>query len=167
MKKIILAVSIPLIAGTATNAQNINSLSGNRTPATDPVSISRVIMPPPEDSIKNKAYYLNKSRNNKIASFSLLIGGALITGIGALTFPKNYDPIWGNDKSTGNQADASTTVIVVGIAAMLSSIPFTILSAANKRKAKLMVASQKTGFGVPATVSRNISGITLSFPLGK
>ena len=117
---------------------------------------------------KDYDYYMKKSRNNKIASWCLVGGGFVIAGIGALTFPKYYDPVWGgNDSETENKADVSTTLIVVGIAAMLSSIPCTIMASVNKRKAKLMVSSQKTGQRLPPGIGNTVTGMTISIPIGK
>jgi hypothetical protein len=49
----------------------------------------------------------------------------------------------------------------------IASIPFMIMASSYKHKVKAMVSSQKTGFGLPANVSRDIVGITLQIPLEK
>ncbi len=167
MKKIILVALILSSTGIVTNAQNINIHTMDKPLAVTSMFINKANLNNSPDSAFNKEYYLKKSRNNRIASLCLVGGGLVIAGIGALTFPKNFDVIWENDSDTESKADASTALIVVGIAAMLSSIPFTVMASVNKRKANLMVTSQKTAFGVPANVSKSITGITLSFPLGK
>ena len=176
MKKIILLLTLTVAIHLNTKAQN-NLLADAGYQAAfiskinypNKTSSATTIYTPGDSTIvvKDYAYYMKKKRNNKIASFSLLGGGFIIAGIGALMYPKNYDLIWGNDAATENKANTATTVIVIGIAAMLTSIPFTILSSVNKRKANLMVTNQKTGFGVPANVSKDITGMTLRIPIGK
>ena len=168
MKKIIVILTLLITTQIELKAQQekqFSVVSNFRTLKTSATTI--YTLNDSNNVVKDYAYYMKKRRNNKIASFSLLGGGFIIAGIGALMYPKNYDLIWGNDAATESKADAATTVIVVGIAAMLTSIPFTILSSVNKRKANLMVTNQKTGFGVPANVSKDITGMTLRIPIGK
>ena len=181
MKKLILLALIFLSCRLATNAQqaNIGLLQNDMTAAEMPVNkinvnsnhlfiASNVIKSIPNvETVFDKAYYLKKSRNNRIASFCLVGGGLVIAGIGALTFPKDYDIIFDNSSEKENKADASTALIIVGCAAMLTSIPFTVMASVNKRKANLTVTSQKTGFGVPFYVRKNIPGITLKIAIGK
>jgi hypothetical protein len=68
-----------------------------------------------------------------------------------------------------NSANSSTaaTLTVAGAVSGIVSIPFMIMASVYKHKAKAMVSSQKTGFGVPGNVSKDIVGITLQIPLGK
>ncbi len=181
MKKIFLVAIIFLCYGLATTAQQSNNgLLQNETVVTE-IPVNKInlnssyfsfkknvleSMPDPEP-VHDKAYYLKKSRDNRIASLCLVGGGLVIGGIGALTFPKDYDLIFGNSSGKESQADLSIALVVIGSAAMLTSIPFTVMSSVNKRKAKLMVISQKTGFGVPQHVDKNIMGVTMSLPIGK
>lgn len=181
MKKIILVALIFLSYGLATNAQqaNISSLQNEKAVTEMPASkinlnnnhfsFEKIALQSTPDPVPayDKAYYLKKSRNNRIASLCLVGGGLVIAGIGALTFPKDYDLVFENASDKENQADVSTALIVVGCAAMLSSIPFTVMASVNKRKANLMVTTQKTGFGVPSNVSSNITGISMTIPIGK
>jgi hypothetical protein len=181
MKKLILVALILFTKVWAANAQQVNADLPKIETASTEMTVSKINLnsshfsfeknvlqsaPDPEPAY-DKAYYLKKSRNNRIASLCLVGGGLVIAGIGALTFPKNYDPLWENESDTESKADASTALIVVGIAAMLSSIPFTVMSSVNKRKANLMVSSQKTGFGVPPNVGKHITGITMAISIGK
>ena len=179
MKKFIPIALFLLSYGSATNAQQTNiDLSKTETATTEtPVGKIRTNYFSPDKNlyqslpdptpVHDEAFYLKKSRNNRIASICLAGGGLVIGGIGALTFPKDYDLIFDNGSSKESQADVSTTLIIVGSAALIASIPFTVMASVNKRKANLMVTSQKTGFGVPANVSKDIVGITLQIPLGK
>ncbi len=181
MKKIILVAFILISKVWVTNAQPVNiSLLQNETTLSEmPVSKidvtkshnffakNEVLSYPNPETIYDKAYYLKKSRNNRIASFCLVGGGLVIAGIGALTFPKDYDILFDNSSEKENKADVSTALIIAGCATMLASIPFTVMASVNKRKANLIVTSQKTGFGVPSTVSKSITGITMNIPIGR
>ena len=182
MKKLIIVTMFLLSKVWATNAQQLNSTQpGNEKTASETITGNMNLntsqnMPeknefklsPEPEPVHDKAYYLKKSRNNKTASWCFMGGGALLMGIGALTFPKDYDIIFGNSSEKENKADVSTALIVVGGAVMLSSIPFTVMASVNKRKANAMVASQKTGSGiVPPGVGKNITGITFTIPIGK
>lgn len=182
MKKLIFIALIFVSFRSATNAQQANiGLLKNETVTTEmPVSKidihksqdllakNDILSNPDPGTIYDKAYYLKKSRNNRIASICLVSGGFVIAGIGALSFPKNYDIIFENSSEDESKADAATALIIVGTAAMLSSIPFTVMAGVNKRKANAMVASQKTGSGVvPPDIGKNIPGITITIPIGK
>ena len=182
MKKSIIIALILLVNVWAANAQQLSITKSEKetdasritagsmnlkTSATWPVKNALRLNPDPVPA-HDKAYYMKKSRNNRIASYCLMGGGALVMGIGALTFPKDYDIIFGNSSEKENKADAATALIVVGAAVMLTSIPFTVMASVNKRRANAMVASQKTGSGVvPPGVGKNITGITITIPIGK
>lgn len=179
MKKIIPVALFLLSYGSATNAQQTNidlsktESAATATPAgklrTNYFSTDKNLyqsLPDPAP-VHDEAFYLKKSRNNRIASICLAGGGVVIAGIGALTFPKDYDVFFDNGNAKESKADVSTTLIIVGCAALIASIPFTIMASVNKRKANLMVTSQKTGFGVPANVSKEVTGISMTIPIGK
>lgn len=182
MKKLILIALIFVSFRSATNAQQVNiSLLQNETVTTEmPVNKieltksqnflakDQVLANPDPGTMYDKAYYLKKSRNNRIASLCLVGGGFVIAGIGVLTFPKDYDIVFGNSSEDESKADAATALIIVGCAAMLTSIPFTVMAGVNKRKANAMVSIQKTGSGVvPPGIGKQITGITMTFPIGK
>ena len=76
----------------------------------------------------DRKYYLQKSKNQKIAAWILL--GAGVIGIAAVT-PANT-----NLNTTG-------TVVVIGGASILGSIPLFIAGSRNKRKAMNASASIK------------------------
>lgn len=118
------------------------------------------------DKLHDYEYYSTVSSNKNTAAWVLVSGGALSLGIGLLSFPKDYD-LFGNSKSKENQAKTSYVLVVVGIAAMLSSIPFFVSSSLYKHKAHLALGSQKTGFGIPVKTGKEITGLTYSIPLGR
>ena len=182
MKKLIIVAFFLLSKSWATNAQQLNSTQPvNEKTASGTITVNMNLnasqnlpeknefrLNPDPEVVRDKAYYMKKSRNNKTASWCLMGGGGILMGIGALTFPKDYDPLFGTTSEKESQADVSTALIVVGAAVMLSSIPFTVMASVNKRKANAMVASQKTGSGVvPPGVGKNITGITFTIPIGK
>lgn len=182
MKKIIIVALIVLSKSWATNAQQFNTAQPHNDKAASALTegnidmnssytlplINEFRLNPDPVPVHDQAYYLKKSRNNRIASLCLVGGGLVIAGIGALTFPKDYDIFFENSSGKENKADASTALIVVGCAAMLSSIPFTVMASVNKRKANAMVTSQKTGSGaVPPGIGKNIPGLTMTISLGK
>ncbi len=182
MKKSIIVAFILLSKVWATNAQQLNITQPNNEMAVSGLTAGNTnLNTNPDLPVKNelqlnpdpvaahdKAYYMKKSRDNRTASWCLMGGGALIMGIGALSFPKDYDIIFGNSDEKESKADGATALIGVGAAVMLSSIPFTVMASVNKRKANAMVASQKTGSGiVPPGVGKTIIGITMTIPFGK
>ncbi|HMI78102.1 MAG TPA: hypothetical protein VK484_04880, partial [Ferruginibacter sp.] len=69
-------------------------------------------------------------------------------------------------ESEEKSATFSSILIVGGIAFLVTSIPYFVSSSIHKHKARLKMSSQNTGFGVPSKVSRHITGITLTVPIG-
>lgn len=106
---------------------------------------------------KDYDFYIQKSKNQRAAGWVLLGGGVLLSGVGLL--------IGANSSATFSQAETGVIIMGVGALAGLGSIPLMIMAHVNKNKAKLMLSNQKTGFGVPPNVSKDIRGITLSFPI--
>lgn len=109
---------------------------------------------------KDANFYFHRSKNYRIVGWATLGGGAVLSGIGILL--ANGDYATNNDNS--NTAGVLT---VAGAVSGVVSIPFMIMASAYKHKAKAMISSQKTGFGVPANVGKDIVGVTMVFPLGK
>lgn len=170
MKKISLPASILLMICLASNVQNINNTRPDEPQLFIVASaISNVNMHDNKDSTRSKEYYLEKSRRQKEGAWVLLGLGGLGTVIGVIIFPENYGNTWfgDNNKSDDNNSIASIIVTAAGVALMANSIPLFIKSAKNKKRARLAVSYQKTGFGVPPNISKGITGISLSIPLGK
>jgi Na+/proline symporter len=80
-----------------------------------------------QEIVKNKEYYLTKSRKQNTGAKVMLIGGAVLVGGGLLI----------GDRKESSFDDAMTGGIVAlfGGALMLGSIPVFLGSAKNKRKA--------------------------------
>ena len=109
---------------------------------------------------KDADYYFRKSKNHRIVGWATLGGGIVLSGIGLL--------ITNGDYATNNaNSNTAGVLTVAGAVSGIVSIPFMIMASVYKHKAKAMVSSQKTGFGVPGNVSKDIVGITLQIPLGK
>ena len=116
----------------------------------------------PSDStgtVKDHAYYIQKSKNQRTAGLVLLGAGLVASGFGLLI-------------GTGNNAsfdDTQTGVTIMGIGALsgIVSIPLMIMAHANRNKARLLLSSQKTGIGIPLKYGKELTGFTVSIPLGR
>lgn len=82
-----------------------------------------------------KEDYLQKAKNQKTAALVLAGGGSALVLFSLVIFPDNYSIIGFNSESEDRQANAAGVVFLIGGAAMVSSIPFFILSGSNKKKA--------------------------------
>jgi hypothetical protein len=109
---------------------------------------------------KDHDFYLRRSKNYRIVGWSTLGAGILLSGIGLLAANGDYAT---NDANSNTAA----TLTIAGAVSGVVSIPFMIMASAYKHKARVMVGNQKTGFGVPSNVSKNITGITMTIPIGK
>ena len=108
---------------------------------------------------KNYDFYMHRSKNERIVGWSTLGGGLLLGAAGILAAS--------SEKTYNNGKNYLPGVLFVASAASgLVSIPFMVLASVNKNKAKALLSSQKTGFGVPKSVSNSIVGITLTIQLG-
>lgn len=84
--------------------------------------------------------YLKKSKNQKIAAWSLLGSGFVMGGIGTIMALKEVAPIivfgaWGLPPENQN-LHKGTAWMVIGSAAVVASIPLFIAASRNKYKAK-------------------------------
>jgi hypothetical protein len=168
MKRLILTAGLILAIHAITGAQNLAVNTGTRqmNPGINEQHYNFT-----EDSSSRKTgkfdFYMKKSSNKKAAAWILLGGGTLCAAIGSLTFPSDYDMIFNSNDATQNQARFSSIITLVGIAAMLSSIPFFISSSLNRHKAHVGIGSQKTAYGIPVKIAKEVTGLTLSIPVGK
>jgi hypothetical protein len=108
---------------------------------------------------KDAEFYKHRSKNYRIVGWSTLGAGVVLSGIGVLLANGDYATTHANSNTAG-------VLTIAGAASGIVSIPFMIMASVNKQKARAMVESQKTGFGVPSNVSSYITGITVSIPLG-
>lgn len=166
MKKITLLLNVFVLLFMAGNAQTAITSPLNMKDAVPPSSIfskgnrftQQQVFSLPE---KDHDFYMRRCRTQRIIGLSMLGGGVIATGIGFI--------VASNDGGLGssNNENTSNALFITGATLGLGSIPFMILAHASKNKAKLSLSSQKTGFGLPARFSKNITGLTVSINLGK
>jgi hypothetical protein len=158
MKKSILMLGVIFLINLESKAQQESRyVAANSLSTVKPVSFSMQAYGGPD---KDADFYFQKSKNHRTVGWATLGGGIVLSGIGLLIANGDY---------ATNSANSSTaaTLTVAGAASGIVSIPFMIMASVYKHKAKAIVSSQKTGFGVPGNVSKDIVGITLQIPLGK
>jgi len=111
--------------------------------------------------IKDYDYYNRKSRTLRITGLSLL-GAGLVLGLSGLLVASNdnYTDYEGRDRTI-------RTLFVLSAATGIASIPLMVLAHVNKSKARALLSTQKTSFGIPGKAEKNIVGLTLSIPVGK
>jgi len=113
--------------------------------------------------------YLVKAKNQKIAA-SVCLGGGIaftITGImlGTKKVAIDLANIFTVPYAKSSNYTGESILLLAGAAGIIASIPLFIASGKNKHKANLMVTVQQTAEGLPFTVAKNISGLTLSISL--
>ena len=118
-----------------------------------PVLFSSPLYPGPN---KDYDFYMRRNKNYRNVGWATLIGGVLLSGVGILVASNQY---YGSS--------TAGVLVVAGAVSGIVSIPFMIMASVYKHKAKLMVSNQKTGFGLPSNMNKDITGITLQIPLGK
>ena len=165
MKKITLIAFSLLLLNAATNAQsnlvanhftlNNNIMAGKQALFT-PIIFANTTDTMP---VKDHDFYLVKSKNQKKTGRVLLYSGAGLVAVGLLIgTPRN---------ASFNQAGFGVVVGGIGALLAIGSIPAFISSGNNKRKAMLVVRDQPAPLGLPIAVSKNITGLTFSIPIGK
>jgi hypothetical protein len=98
-----------------------------------------------QQQIRNKDYYLQKSRNQKNAGLITLGGGTALVIAGFLVGNS------GSDDTELDNAMAGGIMVVTGAAAIVISIPLIIASGRNKRRAeKATVSFQMQPLDSPA-----------------
>jgi len=111
---------------------------------------------------KDYDYYNRTSRTLRITGLSLLGAGLILGGAGIIVASSKHT----NDYNAEVRAERTNrTLFVSSAAAGIASIPLMVMASVYKHKAKLMISNQKTGFGVPSNMSRDITGISLVFAL--
>ena len=155
MKKIILILGLITVTQLETKAQQEKQFiaAGHYT------SLNAMYSPGNNLPEKDYNYYMQKRKNNLTAGLVTLGAGLVLSGIGLLiATPAN---------ASFDNAATGGVITIIGAASGIASIPFMIMATVYKNKAKVQLSTQKTGFGVPSNVSKNIAGITMSIPIGK
>lgn len=110
----------------------------------------------------------SKAKKQKTAAWICVGSGAamVITGVIVGTHKAEGDivSIFALEQPHQNYTSANV-LLVLGGATGLASIPLFIAASRNNQKARLMIANQKTAFGIPKNVSKTITGLTLSVSL--
>ena len=160
MKKSIVMLGVIFLFNMELNAQDQSQfIAANPITATKPLSLSmRTYNGPGEDA----DFYMQRSKNYRIVGWSTLGAGLVASGAGLLIATNSSNTFY-NDAND----NAAAIFFLVGAVSDITSIPFMIMATSYKHKAKAMITSQKTGFGVPGKVSKDITGITLTIPIGK
>lgn len=159
MKKSILMLGIIFLINMESKAQKESLfISGNNLSTTKTVSFSMPVYSAPDNDAN---FYLHRSKNYRIVGWSTLGAGLIASGAGLLLATNNS-----NYYSSSND-DAAALLFLFGAVSGITSIPFMIMASVYKQKARLLMTSQKTGFGVPSNVGKDITGITMTIPLGK
>ncbi|MEP7236392.1 MAG: hypothetical protein ABI685_00945 [Ferruginibacter sp.] len=155
MKKSILMLGVLFLINMESKAQEAGQfIAANSFPSAKLVSLSSPYYNNPD---KDYDYYMRKSKRSRTTGLILLGSGVLISGVGAiLSFGNGQGYIYNQSKG-----DAGAAMLLIGAAAGIASIPFMAIALGHSNKAKAILSSQKTGFGVPSNVSKDIVGVTI------
>jgi len=159
MKKIILIASLILFTGSFIKAQNnpaFNTGFASQTLIESGFVLNTSYSDTP---VNNHDLYLVKSKNQKTTAWVLLSGGVALMSTALL--------IGNRQNSSFDEAGTGAVIGGIGVLAAIGSIPLFISSSKNMSRAQLSVSSQKTAEGIPGNISRKITGLTLSIPMGK
>ena len=154
MKKIILILGLIIVTQLETKAQQEKQFMavGHYT------SFNAKYSPGNNLPEKDYAYYKQKRKDNLTAGLVTLGAGLALSGIGWISA----------SNSTSIDTDVTAAILLIaGAASGIASIPLMIMAGVYGHKAKLEFKNQKTGFGVPSKMRKNITGITMSIPIGK
>ncbi len=165
MKKIILIFGIIFFINNESNAQQQNqdiasagySLHKSNTIIKENIFFNLSNNPGYKGPAKDYDYYIHKKKNNLTAGLVTLGAGLVLSGIALITSS--------NSKSFDNDATAGV-LFIAGAASGIASIPLMIMAHVYGHKAKLELSNQKTGFGMPPGVSKDIVGITFKIGIG-
>jgi hypothetical protein len=150
MKKLFLLITV-ITAIAATGYGQVDSASAK----------------PNKEYIRNQ--YFTKAKKQKIAAWICLGGGFALATTGIIRSSTKYteDVLTSIflPKAEMNSYTGETILMLAGIAGMAASVPLFVASGKNKHQANLMLTMQKTAEGLPLTVARNFTGLTLSISL--
>lgn len=109
-----------------------------------------------QEPVKDKVYYLEKSKNQKTAGWVLVSAGVAMMVGGGIAF--NNSSIFDESWETG------ATIMTIGVPVALTSVPFFISAARNKGRAEAMATLHMSPVPV-GTVVKCIPqlGIRVSF----
>jgi hypothetical protein len=161
MKQLLLTVLVILLIDQGLQAQQMSRLE-NPGHLNIKASMYGIKTNGEDPGVKDYDFYMKRSRNQRIVGWSTLGAGLLLSAVGLLVATNSSDDIYDDSDET-----TAGVLLATGAASGIVSIPFMIMASVNKHKAKVMLNNQKTGFGVPPNVSKNIPGISLAIPIGQ
>jgi hypothetical protein len=116
------------------------------------------------------AYYLQKSKIQKLKGIVLVSGGSLASFFGIRSGLNVYNdhslsnnPLFNNRNKYSNGAGLALT----GLFMVAGSIPYFLNSFKYKKMAVLKLTCQKTSFGASNKSCKKVTGLTFSIPVGK
>lgn len=110
--------------------------------------------------VKDKQYYLDKSKNQRTTGWVLAGAGTAMIVVGAITFDRNFSIDLFGEGSGGGEAEA--WVMVLGVPVALSSIPLFISASKNKQRAEMMAGPGIQPIRLTDRTVRSAQGITLT-----
>lgn len=159
MKKLILMLGVIFLINMESRAQlDSHFIAASDLTRSKQVSFFSATSPSP---VKDYDFYMRRSKKMRTTGLVLLGSGVVLSGVGALLSFGN------NDIANNSAGGVGAVLLIAGAASGITSIPFMSLALASHNKARALVDSKKTGYGVPSNVSKDIVGITLQIPLGK
>lgn len=118
-------------------------------------------------NVELSEYCALKAKHQRTAAWVLLGSGTALTIVGGAIAMSKFSNDLGNGFSNSSSAhyDAENVILGVGIASIVASVPYALLSSSNKRKAKLLLQNQTT-FVSPRFYLKQAT-LTLGIRLGR
>lgn len=110
--------------------------------------------------VKDKQYYLEKSKRQRTTGWVLAGMGTAMIVVGAITFNQNFNIDWTSEGSGGG--DIEGWVMVLGVPVALSSIPFFVSASKNKGRAEMMAGPGVQPIRITDRQVRSAPGITIT-----
>lgn len=144
---------------TSSTSDNNQSLSLNRSYLTESLMFpGNQTNQFNSDPVIDPQVYKKRKRTFLTVGLVLLGTGLISGGAGLLLANDNsYD---------SRNGDAAATLLVVSAVTGIASIPFMSLSLAANNRYKAAIKSQPTAYGLPRNISKQVTGLSLSIPIG-
>jgi hypothetical protein len=110
-----------------------------------------------QEIVKDKAYYLDRSKKQKSAAYGLLIGGAVCFGIGFL--------IGGGKETSLDNVETAAFLEGFGGLAMICSIPLFSAASKNKKIASLVASANTLPPVMLTRGGKKVISIGIAIPL--
>ncbi len=114
-----------------------------------------------------KADYFKKAHNQKKAAWIMAGTGVACVIVGGIMSSTVSISYLGTESLFDERTSSTGKVFgVIGLCSIAGSIPLFISAGKNKHKAILAVRDQPAPAGLPIAVSKKITGLTISIPIG-